>query len=103
MLHRARTTLHTLTGLAEMFDFKLIGAISSEAGWGGNTQQGTLQCIRKVFRPLDFFQILFRYSLTLKWIKYMFILILHTIMQNDKAKTKFAHSLKINNIKTLVT
>jgi hypothetical protein len=28
-----------------------------------------LQCIRKVFRPLDFFHILLRHSLILNWIK----------------------------------
>jgi hypothetical protein len=31
-----------------------------------------LQCLRKVFRPLDFFNILLNYSLIPKWIKYFF-------------------------------
>ena len=49
-----------------------------------------LQCIRKVFRPLDFFHILLLYSLILQWIKKSFPLInLHTIPHNDKGKKVF--------------
>uniref|UniRef100_A0A8C7P327 RNA helicase n=1 Tax=Oncorhynchus mykiss TaxID=8022 RepID=A0A8C7P327_ONCMY len=47
-----------------------------------------IQCIRKVFRPLDFFQILLHYSLILILIKIVVLLInLHTIPHNDKEKT----------------
>ena len=45
-----------------------------------------IQCFRKVFKPLDFFNILLRYSLILKWIKCMFFIIyLHAVLHNDKA------------------
>ena len=48
----------------------------------------SIQCIRKVFRPLDFFHILLRYSLILKYIQLLFFLVyLHTIPHNDKVKT----------------
>ena len=51
----------------------------------------TLQCIRKVFKPLDFFHILLRYSLILKCIKSFFSPHQSTpeIPQNDKAKQLF--------------
>ena len=43
-----------------------------------------VQCLRKVFRPLDVFHILLHYSLTLKWIKLMFFLInLHSIQKDN--------------------
>jgi hypothetical protein len=46
------------------------------------------QCIRKVFRPLDFFHILL--VLILKLIKYnIFLISLHTIAHIDKVKTVF--------------
>ena len=50
-----------------------------------------VQCIRKEFRPLVFFHILLRYVIfILKLIKTCFPLInLHTIPNNDKAKTAF--------------
>jgi hypothetical protein len=41
-----------------------------------------IQCIRKVFRPLDYFHILLRYSLILKLIKLL-------LPHNDKAKIGF--------------
>jgi hypothetical protein len=47
-----------------------------------------IQCIQKEFRPLDLFHILLRYSFILKCIHELFFLInLHTIPDNDKAKT----------------
>jgi hypothetical protein len=42
----------------------------------------TVQCIRKVFRPLDFFHILLRYSFILKWIQ-LFIFLLHLHNYSD--------------------
>uniref|UniRef100_A0A674DNU4 Ubiquitin carboxyl-terminal hydrolase n=1 Tax=Salmo trutta TaxID=8032 RepID=A0A674DNU4_SALTR len=58
------------------------------ASGGLHTHTHTLtciQCIRKVFRPLDVFQILSRYSLILKLIQlYFFLISLHTIPHNDK-------------------
>ena len=42
------------------------------------------QSIRRVFRPLDFFHILLLYSLIIKY-----LINLHTIPHNDKAKTGF--------------
>jgi hypothetical protein len=51
----------------------------------------SLLCIRKVFRLLDFLHILLRYSLILKLIKWIQILIdLHTIANNDNAKQVFS-------------
>ena len=44
------------------------------------------QCIRNVFRPLDFFYILLCYSLILKWIHFSLIY-LQTVPHNDKVKT----------------
>ena len=50
----------------------------------------SISVIRKEFRPLHFFHILFRYSLILKLIKYIFLLIIqHTIPHNDNAKQVF--------------
>ena len=50
----------------------------------------SIQCLRKVFRPLDFFHIMLRYRLILKLIKLFFPHInLHTLPHNDKAKTGF--------------
>jgi hypothetical protein len=49
-----------------------------------------VQCIRKVFRSLDFFHILLNYSLILKWIEEKNVCInLHNIPLDDKAKTGF--------------
>ena len=55
---------------------------------------GDIQCIRKVFRPLDFFYILLRYSL-LKLITFFPLIDLHTIPHNDKAK--FGKFIKLNS------
>jgi hypothetical protein len=47
-----------------------------------------LQCILKVFRPLPLFHILLLYSLILTCIKYnVFLIDLHTIPHDEKAKT----------------
>uniref|UniRef100_A0A8C8CRM9 Guanylate cyclase n=1 Tax=Oncorhynchus tshawytscha TaxID=74940 RepID=A0A8C8CRM9_ONCTS len=52
-----------------------------------NPNGNGIHCIWKVFSPLDFFHILLRYSLILKWIKLFFSLInLHTIPHSDKVK-----------------
>ena len=51
---------------------------------------GHVQCIRKVFTPLDFFHFLLRYSLILKCIKlFVFLFNLHTISHHDKVKRGF--------------
>jgi hypothetical protein len=53
---------------------------------------------REVFRPLDFFHILLRYSLILKCIISIFSLInLHTKPHNDKVKQVFRNVLFITN------
>ena len=50
----------------------------------------------KVFRPLYFFHILLHYSLILKLIKYIcFLISLHTIPHNDKAKKGFYNLLQM--------
>ena len=60
-----------------------------------------IQCIRKVFRPFDFFHIVWRSSLILKLIKSFFPLInLHIIPHNDKAsknRSKKCFAKKITN------
>lgn len=49
-----------------------------------------IQCMQKVDRPLEFFQMLLRYRLILKWIKSnIFLNNLNTIPHNDKVKTVF--------------
>jgi hypothetical protein len=53
-----------------------------------------LQCIQKVFRPLDFLHILLCYSLILKLIQLFSLLNLHTIPHNDKEK-QFRHFLQM--------
>ena len=50
-----------------------------------------IQCLQKVFRPLDFSHLL-HYSLILKWIK--FLCNLHRIPHNDKVKTGFNISIQ---------
>jgi hypothetical protein len=46
-----------------------------------------VQCVREVFRSLDFFKMLLRYSPILKCITFFSMTNLHTIPCNDKAKT----------------
>ena len=56
-----------------------------------------IQCLQKVFTPLDFCHILLCYSLNLKWIKFnFFVADLHKITHNDKVKTCFEKFLQIN-------
>ena len=59
-----------------------------------------VQCLRKVFRPLDSFHILLHYSLILQLI--LFLINLHTIPHNDKAKEvcrKFSKCIKNTKLK----
>ncbi|CDQ98760.1 unnamed protein product, partial [Oncorhynchus mykiss] len=64
-----------------------------------HTHVHTYSPFGKVFRSLDFFHILLRYSPILKWIKSLFPLInLHTIPHNGKAKSFFLKKIIKYNI-----
>uniref|UniRef100_A0A8C7DUJ1 Guanylate cyclase n=1 Tax=Oncorhynchus kisutch TaxID=8019 RepID=A0A8C7DUJ1_ONCKI len=66
-----------------------------------NPNGNGIQCIWKVFRPLDFFHILLRYSLILKLIKLVFSLInLHTIPHSDK-RMSFTLTLSLSPASSL--
>ena len=57
-----------------------------------------VQCIRKVFRPLEVLHILLPYSLILKWITKQILIDLHKITHNDKWKQVFQHFCKWKSI-----
>ena len=66
----------------------------------GNFIRRKMQCIRKVFRPLDFFHIVLLYSLILKCIKlFPPHFNLHTIPHNDKERTGFRNVCKFRVVK----